>query len=360
MNNNHTETNALTAVSQPAQTTAMSSASMMMDGNTMDKLIRVADLMATGKVSIPQHLRGNAGDCLAIVMQAAQWGMNPFGVAQKTHLINGTMGYEAQLIASAINTSGAVKDRFHFEWFGDWTKVIGKFEVKRGDKGEYRVPGWKLADEDGLGIKVWATIRGELEPRELSLLLAQARVRNSTLWADDPKQQLAYLAQKRWARLYAPDVILGCYSLDEFDEPAPRDMGQVNEVKPATAPVASGDLESMARKAASEGRAAFAAFYNGLDKAVRPQLRGIRQEMERIAEDFDKSRTVEAKATPVTNTATGEITATFEDVIAKLDKATNEDALYVAYDWANAMEDLSRIPDVEAHFNARLAAIRGE
>jgi len=37
------------------------------------------------------------------------------------------------------------------------------------------------------------------------------------LWASDPKQQLAYLAVKRWARLYAPAVILGVYSSDELE-----------------------------------------------------------------------------------------------------------------------------------------------
>ncbi|HFQ7099962.1 TPA: recombinase RecT, partial [Citrobacter freundii] len=37
--------------------------------------------------------------------------------------------------------------------------------------------------------------------RELVLMLSQAQVRNSTLWASDPRQQLAYLAVKRWARL---------------------------------------------------------------------------------------------------------------------------------------------------------------
>jgi hypothetical protein len=32
------------------------------------------------------------------------------------------------------------------------------------------------------------------------------------------RQQLAYLAVKRWARLYCPDVILGVYTADEVDE----------------------------------------------------------------------------------------------------------------------------------------------
>ena len=43
-------------------------------------------------------------------------------------------------------------------------------------------------------------------------------VRNSPLWVSDPRQQLAYLAIKRWSRLYTPDVILGVYTPDEIIE----------------------------------------------------------------------------------------------------------------------------------------------
>jgi hypothetical protein len=43
-------------------------------------------------------------------MQAAQWGMNPFAVAQKTHVVNGTLGYEAQLV-NAVVSSCPTKDR---------------------------------------------------------------------------------------------------------------------------------------------------------------------------------------------------------------------------------------------------------
>ena len=214
-----------------------SAGALLMDMAAMERLERIAELMASGKTTVPQHLRGSKGDCFAITLQSMQWGMNPFAVAQKTHLVNGALGYEAQLVAAVINNSGLVKDRFQFEWYGPWEKVIGKFSIHKGEKGEYRKPAWTMADEEGCGVRVWATLKGEVNPRTLELLLAQARTRNSTLWADDPKQQLAYLAQKRWARLFAPDVILGVYTADELDtQPIEVHMGPVVEVVPQQPP----------------------------------------------------------------------------------------------------------------------------
>lgn len=201
---------------------ATSTSALVLDGDSLDKMMRLADVMATGRATVPKHFNGNSADCLAVVMQSMQWKMNPFAVAQKTHLVNGVLGYEAQLVNAVITTCAPVLDRLHYEWYGAWEKVIGKFDIKTNTEGkQYRQPGWKLEDEEGLGVKVWATFRGEDEPRVLELLLAQARTRNSTLWADDPRQQLAYLATKRWSRLYCPDVILGVYSPDELEESAP-------------------------------------------------------------------------------------------------------------------------------------------
>lgn len=202
-----------------------STTELLLRGDSLDRMFKVAEFMASSKTTLPAHFRGNPADCLAVVMQSMQWDMNPFAVAQKTHLVNGVLGYEAQLVNAVITSRAPVTGRLEYEWFGDWGNVIGKFIIKNGDKGEYRQPGWKLEDEVGLGVRVWATFRGESKPRELELLLAQARTRNSTLWADDPRQQLAYLATKRWSRLYCPDVIMGVYSPDEMEDVQPRDMG---------------------------------------------------------------------------------------------------------------------------------------
>lgn len=171
----------------------------------MDRLVRFATLMADSKATVPAHLAGKPADCLAVTMQAAQWGMNPFAVAQKTHVVNGTLGYEAQLVNAVVSSSNLLATRLNYKWDGDWSKVSGKTDKS-----------------PSLTVTVWATLKGESEPRTLTISMAQAGVRNSPLWEQDPRQQLAYLCVKRWARLHAPDVLLGVYTPDELQEAAPR------------------------------------------------------------------------------------------------------------------------------------------
>lgn len=196
---------------QENQQTVMSALDIMMNEAVMVRIESMAARMATSKITTPKHLQGNEGDCMAIIMQAMQWGMNPYAVAQKTHLVNGTLGYEAQLVNAVITARAPVKERLHFEWYGDWSKVNGK---------EDKSP--------TLGVRVSATLRGENEPRVIDISMAQVGpVRNSPLWTADPRQQIAYLATKRWARLYCPDVILGVYTPDEVIEREELDVTPV-------------------------------------------------------------------------------------------------------------------------------------
>ncbi|WP_334069713.1 RecT family recombinase [Acinetobacter colistiniresistens] len=196
---------------QENQQTVMSALDIMMNETVMVRIESMAARMATSKITTPKHLQGNEGDCMAIIMQAMQWGMNPYAVAQKTHLVNGVLGYEAQLVNAVITARAPVKERLNFEWYGDWSKVNGK-EDKSSDK----------------GVRVSATLRGEQQPRVLEISMAQVGpVRNSPLWAADPRQQIAYLATKRWARLYCPDVILGVYTPDEVIEREELDVTPV-------------------------------------------------------------------------------------------------------------------------------------
>lgn len=202
--------NALTTP-QNGQIAHLTAFDIMMNPEIMDRFERIASVMASSKFAVPKHLQGNTGDCLAIIMQSAQWQMDPFAVAQKTHQINGVLGYEAQLVNAVITNRAPITGRLNFEWYGDWAKINGK-EDKSWDK----------------GIKVWATLKGETSPREIDISMGQVgSVRNSPLWVSDPRQQLAYLAIKRWSRLYTPDVILGVYTPDEIAEREELDVTPV-------------------------------------------------------------------------------------------------------------------------------------
>ncbi|MGH4667376.1 RecT family recombinase [Klebsiella pneumoniae] len=195
--------NDIAITSQPGATVGTAAAIFSPEG--MDRLVRFATLMADSKATVPAHLAGKPADCLAVTMQAAQWGMNPFAVAQKTHVVNGTLGYEAQLVNAVVSSSNLLATRLNYKWDGDWSKVSGKTDKS-----------------PSLTVTVWATLKGESEPRTLTISMAQAVVRNSPLWEQDPRQQLAYLCVKRWARLHAPNVLLGVYTPDELQEAAPR------------------------------------------------------------------------------------------------------------------------------------------
>lgn len=198
------------ALSNQPQTSVMNNMSLLFNPEAMNCVIRIADLMASGTATVPKHLQGKPADCLAIVMQASRWGMDPFAVGQKTHLINGTLGYEAQLVNSVITSSKVVDSRFHYEYGGDWEKIVGVKENR---------------DESGLYIRVGAVLRGETEiTYGEPVYLADVQTRNSPLWKTMPKQQIAYLAVKYWSRLYCPEVIMGVYTPDELEERTIKDV----------------------------------------------------------------------------------------------------------------------------------------
>ncbi len=202
----------------------ISASNAVFNVQALGQLTAFAELMAQSAVTVPKHLAGKPADCMAIVMQAMQWGMNPYAVAQKTHLVNGVLGYEAQLVNAVISSSSAIVGRFHYEYGGDWEKIAGKKDGR---------------DELGLFVRVGAVLRGETDITwGENIYLADITTRNSPLWKTAPKQQIAYLAVKYWARLYCPEVILGVYSPDEVE------LRTEKEINPAPQRVNLADIHS--------------------------------------------------------------------------------------------------------------------
>lgn len=273
------------------QPSTISASNAVFNPQALNQLTTFANLMADSTISVPAHFVGKPADCMAVVMQAMQWGMNPYAVAQKTHVINGVLGYEAQLVNAVISSSNVIVGRFHYEYAGDWSKCTKTKEVtvKKPAKGggtydkTERVKAWSDEDEDGLTIRVGAQLRGEseitwCEPIHLSGIV----VRNSPLWVTNPKQQIAYLGVKYWGRLYCPEVILGVYTPDELQEVEPRAERVINPTR------STHDLNNMI----------------GNDNTTKPEedshlddpvmVAGLREEVE-LADSLDSAKAIGEK-----------------------------------------------------------------
>lgn len=274
-----------TAISTNENKTQMiDNISILTNGELFDRLRTLSTVMANSGAFVPEHFRGKPDACMAVVMQAARWGMDPFAVAQKTFIVgnSGVLGYEAQLVNAVVTNMSPTKDRLHFDWFGAWENIIGRFVEKTNGQGKkYIAPGWDMKDEAGVGVRVWATMKGEDEPRELVLMLSQAQVRNSTLWASDPRQQLAYLGVKRWARLHCPDVILGVYTPDEIEERQEKEINPAPQQRISVADIPAEPVTTSAQESGTNIDAMADEFRDRIETAQSvDQAKAVRADIE--------------------------------------------------------------------------------
>lgn len=181
--------------------TAQPTGGMRLAISNYAELEKFASLMAISNF-VPKHLRGKPADCVAVALQAMRWEMDPFSVAGKTYFVNDGIGYEAQLVNAIIISRAPIKGRPKFSWSGEG---------------------------ENLKCTASATFIGEDEPTEYEAELKTITTRNSPLWKQQPRQQLAYFALRAWARLYCPDVIMGVYTREEVQDSTiditPREEG---------------------------------------------------------------------------------------------------------------------------------------
>lgn len=163
----------------------------------MLEVMEFAKMMAVSDVAVRKHLRGNPGACLGVTIQAFEWRMSPFSVANKSYSVNDQLGYEAALIHAVILSRAPIKDRPDHEYSGE------------GQKRK---------------LRVWAeTLTGKTVEYE-SPELGSIKPKNSPLWVNDPDQQLHYYSVRAWCRRHFPDVILGVYAVDEIEGTPMRDV----------------------------------------------------------------------------------------------------------------------------------------
>lgn len=161
------------------------------------QLMEFSKMMAIAQVAIPKHLRGSPGACLAVAIQASEWEMSPFAVANKSYCVNDRLAYEAQLINAVILKRAPIRGRFKVEYSGEGQKrkCTVSATLLDGDTVEYESPA-----------------------------IGDIKVQNSPLWKSDPDQQLFYFSSRSMCRRHFPDVILGVYTPDEIHEMPEKDV----------------------------------------------------------------------------------------------------------------------------------------
>jgi hypothetical protein len=184
---------------------------LMFNDKLYDRVKQIALVMAQAEGMFGPHLVGKHAACVAVVTRSITWRLDPFAVAACTYQTpGGRVGYEGKLIQAILENSGKLEGPVTYEHFGDWDKLKGKFEIKKGTSGkDYPAPTWKREDVGGIGVIVRAKVKGEAEPRMLSVNLDEMFPLNSTLWATRPKQQICYTACRAFANICAPGLVMG-------------------------------------------------------------------------------------------------------------------------------------------------------
>lgn len=172
---------------------------------TFEGIERLANLMAK-MGTMPAHLQGKPADCFRVVVQAAKWRMDPFAVAECTSLVHGRMCFEGKLVAAVLQSLGAIEGRLTYV-------ITGK-----GQNAEIAVTGTPKGGEP-------VTLHGSVRDWRTN--------GNGSPWDKQPETQLVYRGTRQWARMYAPEALLGVYTPDEFDGTT-VDVTSTATVHPAT------------------------------------------------------------------------------------------------------------------------------
>jgi hypothetical protein len=203
---------------------------LMFNEPLYERCKQIAQIMARASGITPGHLIGQSEACFAVVTRSITWKLDPFSVAQATYQTpGGKVGFEGKLVQAILENSGHIDGAVKFTHFGDWDRIRGKWVKKQGTKSEYAAQGWKDEDEVGLGVVVSAQVKGEKEPRELTVYLRECFPRNSTLWALRPSQQICYTAVRAFANVVAPGLFMGVPFSGDEDEQTMIDVTPASE-----------------------------------------------------------------------------------------------------------------------------------
>ncbi len=232
-------------------------------------MVDAAKLLSSAGAMIPPHMQGNVGMCFANCLRAQELGVSPLALANWSYLVEQwqsgqkvqRIAYESQFFHAIVEARAPITTRLQVAYEGE------------GDKRRCRV---------------WATFRGETEPRYFPPLDAhpeqftlgklhpghndKGKVKGSPLWDTKADLQLFYNMSRDWARMYCPDVISGMYGRDEMEDAG---FAVVSAASDQARDVSPGLLSRLRGNAAALGQAAIAE----IDAQTAPKAKQAKSEV---------------------------------------------------------------------------------
>lgn len=176
-------------------------------GNWLDtdkfcQIQRVAQVFA-GSKTVPMHYRGNLADCIIAVQMAARLNVDPFMFMQKSYVVHGKPGIEAQLKIGLAMERGPFKGPIQWRFEGadgaeNYACIAYAVHAATGEMCEMRID--------------WATVKSE---GWLS--------KEGSKWAKPGamRQKMFMYRSASWLiDLYCPQVVLGLMTKEEVEDSA--------------------------------------------------------------------------------------------------------------------------------------------
>lgn len=181
----------------------------LLDTAKFEHMWRVSKMYAASRI-VPQHFQDSPENCFIAIQMAVRLGVDPFMFMQKTFVVGGKPGMEAQLAIALVNSRGPFKGAIQ----------------------------WKMEGE-GMGRQATAYAvhreTGEVCECTVSMKVAEAEGwlgKSGSKWRTMPEQMLRYRSAAWLARLYAPECLMGMQTSDELD-----DVVQVRQVENVSRPI---------------------------------------------------------------------------------------------------------------------------
>lgn len=155
---------------------------------------------------VPAQYRGNIPNVLIALEIARHTGCSPFFVMQNLHVIQGRPSWSAQAIIAFLNACGRFRGGLRFE--------------TDSEQNPQTCRAWAIESATGERVN-GPTVSLEMARKEGWANRTDKTGRNTSKWQSMPEVMLRYRAASFFGRQYAPDLLLGMYSVEEALEIAP-------------------------------------------------------------------------------------------------------------------------------------------